>query len=268
MVRTYYRSWQQQWNQTIAHTTTKLTQLLFKFKSSHSPSLLHSQPLLAPWIYPTLRNILAPRKSMSFSDSSGKLKLIQVLFLTIPDCYTHTRKKKKKKKGAKLTSENITYHFSDVVLQFWQMLFNMKLEWWTHKEALTNTNHAPANSAPFLCGHRWNNPLSSRTSSGRISPRHSQIILLWLFSICFHNKQLGTVAQPISLPCVPRPCQGWIQGHFFPQHIIMQIRCKEFKCLIEIIYRDNNVLLQDHLTQHIQHMCYWEVIQPCQQCKV
>lgn len=99
MVRTYYRSWQQQWNQTIAHTTTKLTQLLFKFKSSHSPSLLHSQPLLAPWIYPTLRNILAPRKSMSFSVSSGKLKLIQVLFLTIPDCYTHTRKKKKKKRG-------------------------------------------------------------------------------------------------------------------------------------------------------------------------
>ena len=38
---------------------------------------------------------------MSFSVSSGKLKLIQVLFLTIPDCYTHTRKKKKKKKKEK-----------------------------------------------------------------------------------------------------------------------------------------------------------------------
>lgn len=118
-----------------------------------------------------------------------------------------------------------------------------------------HTNYLLANSAPFLWGQCSNNPLFFQqvlhTQHPQAIPKlHSNACLQYLL---ITNSFKGA-CQLVSLPHVQRPCQGWIQEHFFPQHIIMQRGCEEFKCKAEIIYRVINIPFQDHLTWHPEHV--------------
>lgn len=114
-----------------------------------------------------------------------------------------------------------------------------------------HASYVLANSAPFLWGQCSNNPLTSTSSSNGASPSHSSYDCLQYLLI---TNSFKGACQLVSLPHVQRPCQGWIQEHFFPQHIIMQRGCEEFKCKAEIIYRVINIPFQDHLTWHPEHV--------------